>query len=212
MSATPDPPPEPRSPKPRAILDAAGVLFMEHGYAAVSMDSVARGAGVSKATLYAHFPGKAGLFAAVVAERCDRMAAAAGAPASHNDALEPALRRLGAAVLGFLVSPGTLAMHRAVMAEGGRVPGLAEAFDAAGPAAGRARLAEWIVEEQRRGRLAAEADPVEAAGHLSALLRGDVWLRAGLGVGPAPDTATVEAATTAAVAVFLRAYGIPAVP
>jgi hypothetical protein len=112
-------------------------------------------------------------------------------------------------VLGFLVAPSTLAIHRIVLAEAGRVPELAEAFYTAGPAAGRARLAAWIAEKQRLGHLRADADPLEAAGHLSALLRGDLWLRAGLGVPPAPDEAAVDRAAAAATAVFLRAYGAP---
>ena len=209
LDAVPPPPPdeESRSPKPRAILDAAGDLFLTQGFAAVSMDAVARQAGVSKATLYAHFPGKDALFAAIVAERCDRMASEASALAGHDDGLEAALRRLGRTILGFLISPSTMAIHRIVLAEADRVPGLAEAFYAAGPGAGRARLACWIAEEQRLGRLRTDADPTEAAGHLGALLRGDLWLRAGLGVPPAPDEEAVERAAASAAAVFLRAYG-----
>jgi TetR/AcrR family transcriptional repressor of mexJK operon len=193
--------------KPRAILDAAGELFLAQGFAAVSMDAVARQAGVSKATLYAHFPGKDALFAAVVAERCDRMSAEASALAGHGNGTETALRRLCRTVLGFLVAPSTMAIHRTVQAEAVRVPGLAEAFYTAGPGAGLARLARWIAEEQRLGHLRADADPVEAAGHLGALLRGDLWLRAGLGVPPPPDEEAVERAAAAAAAVFLRAYG-----
>jgi TetR/AcrR family transcriptional repressor of mexJK operon len=196
-----------RSAKPRAILDAAATLFLAHGYAAVSMDAVARGAGVSKATLYAHFAGKDALFAAMVGERCDRMAAEASALAGHGDDPEASLRRLGKAVLAFIVAPSTLAIHRTVLAEAGRAPDLGAAFYAAGPGAGRERLAAWIAEEQRLGRLRADLDPLEAATHLSALLRGDLWLRAGLGMEPAPDDPAIERAADAAAAVFLRAYG-----
>ena len=39
------------SPKRKVILEAATELFMAHGYGAVSMDAIARAAGVSKATL-----------------------------------------------------------------------------------------------------------------------------------------------------------------
>ena len=196
-----------RGPKPRAILDAAAELFLAHGFAAVSMDAVARQASVSKATLYAHFPGKDALFAAMVAERCDRMSAEASALAGHGDGTEAALRRLCRTVLGFLVAPSTMAIYRTVQAEAVRAPGLAEAFYAAGPGAGLARLARWIAEEQRLGRLRADADPAEAAGHLGALLRGDLWLRAGLGVGLAPDAGAVARAADEAADVFLRAYG-----
>lgn len=208
----PQPSDESRSPKLRAILDAAGKLFLVQGFAAVSMDAVARQAGVSKATLYAHFPGKDALFAAMVSERCDRMAAEAAALAAHADGTEAALRLLGKAVLGFLVAPSTLAIHRTVLAEAGRMPGLAEVFYAAGPGAGRARLAFWITEKQRLGHLRADADPVEAAAHFGSLLRGDLWLRAGLGVPPAPDDDAVDKAAAEAAAVFLRAYGVERLP
>jgi AcrR family transcriptional regulator len=42
----------------RGVLDAALALFAEHGIDAASMDAVARAAGVSKATLYAHWADK----------------------------------------------------------------------------------------------------------------------------------------------------------
>ncbi|MGW4340349.1 TetR/AcrR family transcriptional regulator [Rhodococcus koreensis] len=52
------------------LLDAAGVLFGEKGYAATSIDDIVARAGASRATLYAHFPGKDALLSAIV----DRMA------------------------------------------------------------------------------------------------------------------------------------------
>jgi AcrR family transcriptional regulator len=42
----------------RGIVDAALAVFAEHGIDATSMDAVARAAGVSKATLYAHWADK----------------------------------------------------------------------------------------------------------------------------------------------------------
>jgi AcrR family transcriptional regulator len=41
------------------ILSAAGTLFAERGFAAVTMDAIAREAEVSLATVYIYFPGKA---------------------------------------------------------------------------------------------------------------------------------------------------------
>src|SRR5271157_6368560 len=58
------------SPKHQLVLDAAATLFMAHGYGAISMDAIARAAGVSKATLYAHFSSKDLLFATIVREAC----------------------------------------------------------------------------------------------------------------------------------------------
>lgn len=41
--------------KTEAILQGAMQEFLKHGYAATSMDKVAKAAGVSKATVYSHF-------------------------------------------------------------------------------------------------------------------------------------------------------------
>jgi TetR/AcrR family transcriptional regulator, mexJK operon transcriptional repressor len=198
--------PEARPAKCRAVLDAASALFLSQGYS-VSMDAIARQAGVSKATLYAYFPSKEALFRAMVAEQCERMATEAADYAGHTDDIREALERLGLTVLRFLVAPATLAVHRIVLAEAPREPTLGEAFYAAGPAVGRARMATWIAEEQRRGRLRADADPAQAAVDFSALLRRDLWLRAGLGVLPAPDEAMLKAEARTAAELFLRCYG-----
>jgi AcrR family transcriptional regulator len=52
----------------RQILDVSGALFAERGYAAVTIGDIARSAGVSVATVYIHFPGKAAIVAATVEE------------------------------------------------------------------------------------------------------------------------------------------------
>ena len=49
----------------RNILDAAERLFAEHGFAGVNMQRIAREAGVSLATVYLYFPGKAAMVSAM---------------------------------------------------------------------------------------------------------------------------------------------------
>src|SRR3954451_25099586 len=89
-------PAEAASPKRRAILEAAAALFMAEGYGAVSMDAVARRAGVSKATLYAHFGAKDRLFAAIIHEACETMRRTSGVEGALGDMpLRDALRSLG---------------------------------------------------------------------------------------------------------------------
>lgn len=48
------------------IVEIATGLFLENGFAATSMATVAEAAGLTKASLYHHFPGKEELFAACV--------------------------------------------------------------------------------------------------------------------------------------------------
>ncbi len=61
---------EPVGRKMAQVNEAAHRLFLEHGFAATSMDAVAREAGVSKATLYSYFPSKEALFAHLIADEC----------------------------------------------------------------------------------------------------------------------------------------------
>ena len=197
------------SPKRAAILAAAARLFMGGGYATVSMDMVAKEAGVSKATLYAHFTGKEALFAAIVGERCQVIAAEAERMATQAASPDGALREMGRLWMRFLLHPDSLAIHRTVIAECARFPDLAKAFYAAGPGAGRAWLMRRLSEEQRQGRLRADSDPGVAGDHLMGLLRGELYLRTMLG-GPAPGEAAIQAVVDAAVEVFLRAYGTAA--
>eukprot|EP01035_Chromulina_nebulosa_P011284 gene11284-15106_t len=128
------------SRKRRQVLDAAGDLFMAQGYGAVSMEAVARAAGVSKATLYAHFASKDALFASIVAEACERNTLVADNFPTDVEDIEAALVAIGGRVLRFLLQPRTLAIYRVAVAESARFPELGRAFWAAGPNAFRERF------------------------------------------------------------------------
>ena len=57
------------------ILHAAADVFGADGYSQVSMDAVARAAGIGKPTLYRYFPSKDALFGAVFVHALDRLEA-----------------------------------------------------------------------------------------------------------------------------------------
>jgi len=81
----------------RHILDAALRLFTTHGYAAVTMEMIARAADVSPATVYLHFAGRS----AIVGALADDVAAAPDLSVEHvlqeADPLEQL--RIGARIL-----------------------------------------------------------------------------------------------------------------
>jgi AcrR family transcriptional regulator len=62
-----------REGRRRDILAAARRLLEREGYQRLDMRSVARGARVSPGTVYTYFPGREALFAALYAERLDRL-------------------------------------------------------------------------------------------------------------------------------------------
>ncbi len=54
------------------IVEIAQPLFLEHGFKATSIDLVVKQSGVSKPTVYNHFPDKSALMLAVVQQWCDK--------------------------------------------------------------------------------------------------------------------------------------------
>jgi TetR/AcrR family transcriptional repressor of mexJK operon len=194
-------------------MDAATELFAARGYGAVSMDAIAREADVSKATLYAHFESKDSLFATIVKVACQENIGPDGAltgndlPDWHTPDggfdLEAALRAIGGRILRFFLRDRTLAVHRLVISESVRFPELGRAFYENGPAAGRRILGAWMA---RQPGLAVP-EPEIAAEQFLGLIRSGLYLRATLGLAPEPDEAEIEAAVTASVRTFIRAYG-----
>lgn len=215
MSALLSPPevaPAPNARRPgklQAILRAAGELFLAEGYAAVSMDAVAKRAGVSKATLYAHVPSKEALFGEVVARRCADMAEGMDRVAVHDLPLPQAMRTLARFWLKFVLSPESLSVYRTVIAEGARFPDLARSFFEAGPARSLVHMRNWMAEEQRRGRLRADLDPRRAAAQFASLMRGELFTRVVLGITPEVTEAELDEAVDPAVETLLRAWATP---
>ncbi|HEY1176968.1 MAG TPA: helix-turn-helix domain-containing protein [Phytomonospora sp.] len=75
-----------------AILDTARDLLLRHGYRKVSVDDVARGAGVGKGTLYLHWRTREHLFLAVAAREAAAMTDGVAAAVAADPA-EVALSR-----------------------------------------------------------------------------------------------------------------------
>jgi TetR/AcrR family transcriptional repressor of mexJK operon len=204
MSATAELRPDSESPKRQLVLDAATSLFMAQGYGAVSMDAIARAAGVSKATLYAYFSSKDRLFATIIGEACRQNITATNfLPGGETD-MQEGLTTFAGNTLRFLLEERSLAIHRVVISESLRFPELGRAFYDNGPGVFRRAFGDWLAEQTAAGRLAV-ASPALAADQFIGLLRGGLYLRATLGLTP-PTEAEVDDTVASAVAVFVRAY------
>jgi AcrR family transcriptional regulator len=73
-----------RADRREQILRAAARAFGRTGFAATSLDDVAREAGVTRAILYRHFDSKADLYRAVLDQAQRRLADATGSPTFTN--------------------------------------------------------------------------------------------------------------------------------
>ena len=119
--------------KVESILAAATRTFLAGGFGAVSMDTIAREAGVSKATVYAHFAGKEELFGAMVGRVCERHFETFSARELDPTDVRASLTTLGRRFLDLVLSPVAIAVHRIIVAEVTRFPALGEVFWRAGP-------------------------------------------------------------------------------
>lgn len=192
------------SRKPAQILKAAHDVFREQGYSAASMDAIAREAGVSKATLYAHFASKEDLFAAVTSEACRAQFNRLAEPAALEGDIREVLTEVGGKLLRFLLSPKVNKVYRNVVAEAARFPDLGRILYQSGPGQGRGDLARFLAAATARGELTV-TDPELAAEQFSGLILGHMKLRLELGF-EVPDEDVIERHLRSGIDVFLRAY------
>ena len=144
------------------ILDVATALFLGDGFGATSIEAVAKRAGISKRTFYHRFRGKEVLFEAVVRRLIEKWMPPFDAALLDAPNLAETLRRAAEQMLGVALTPEALALHRIVIAEAPRFPGLARILHELGAAAGIERIARHLEQRIAGGELAA-IDPRFAA-------------------------------------------------
>lgn len=116
--------------KTEAILDGAMQEFLENGYAGARIDKIVAAAGVSKATVYRHFPDKEALFTVLF----QRMASKKELfqfqqMQSFDDDPVVFLKRYASGMLkNVACDPQILTFLRIIIGESGRFPELARAF------------------------------------------------------------------------------------
>lgn len=137
------PPRRLREQKAIAIIDAARTAFFEYGYARTSMDSIGAAAGVSKATLYAHYADKEALFLAVLRATLPHAQFAqiigpgtALPPVRDHAALRELLIRIASQLLQRMLERDTISLLRVVIGELPHFPHLLQLVYTEGPMQG----------------------------------------------------------------------------
>ncbi len=106
------------------VIAIADALFIERGFGATSMATVAARARVGKQTLYRRFPDKGALFSEVIRRRIDGMIAEPDDDLHERDPLAE-LKSLGAAALETVLDPQFIRLYRIIIAEAEPFPELA---------------------------------------------------------------------------------------
>lgn len=186
------------------IIEAASELFIAHGFDGISMEAVAKAAGVSKQTVYSHYGSKDALFQAAVKRKC----LAHQLDGSGMDESQPVadyLREFGHHFSDLLVSPAAIAVHRACIAGAANHSKISQLFWEAGPAQVEAHLKDYLQRQVNAGRL--DMDDVHfGAHHFLHMVKGEAHFRAVLGLPNELALQERECYVDSCVAMFMRAY------
>jgi TetR/AcrR family transcriptional repressor of mexJK operon len=190
--------------KREAILDAAAELFYERGMPATTMEAVAERAGVSKMTVYSHFPDKPALLEASFARNINEIRLPELADRADLAASIEALVGFGERLISFLTRPEIVKGGRLMAASAADHPALAAAFFAAGPATMQARVANFLRSLDVRGLLSVD-DPELVAEQLLGAWLGMSQLKQNLGIAGPPSPEEISRNVRRATQTFVAA-------
>lgn len=192
-------------PKVRQILDGARSAFRELGYEGASVDDIARRAGVSKPTLYNHFPTKQAVFSAFLRVECHENAERMFSLAPPTGSFAVKLRALARGYVSFLLSDFAQTLFRVAVGESSRFPELGRVFYNSGPALGVSRMEALLKGAHESGELHVP-DARTAAYQFAEICKADLFYKRLLQVIDEPSPAEIKRVANKAADAFLRSY------
>ena len=190
--------------KRQAIVAAAVAEFRANGFDATSMDKIAATAGVSKRTVYNHFPSKDALFAHILQQLWDSSAALQAFRYRADQPLRTQLLELMGAKMALLRDGYFLDLARVAIAEGIHHPDRAQEM-VAKLADKEEGVAAWLRAAHADGKLK-PMDPLLASHLLQGQLKAFAfWPQVTMGQPPLEPAAEAAVVQTA-VDMFLAYY------
>ena len=135
------------------ILDAAAKVFLERGFEGASVDEIADVAHAGKPTIYARFPGKEALFAAVMARKVREITSSFERIAPTGATIEERLASIAMTILRKVLVAETVGLIRAAAAEARRFPDLAASVSQMGRERGAEAVAQLLGELEGSDKL-----------------------------------------------------------
>ncbi|VVO77004.1 TetR/AcrR family transcriptional regulator [Pseudomonas sp. B21128] len=190
--------------KREAIIQAAIAEFRANGYEITSMDKIAATAGVSKRTVYNHFPSKEELFAEILNQLWARISAEQVVTYSADQPLSGQLRQMFLAKLQLMADDNFLGLARVAIAATIHSPERAQDM-VARMGEREEGLTVWIRAAQADGRLNV-VDADFAAKQVHGLLKSfGFWPQISMGQPPL-DAAMQSSVAESALEMFLARY------
>lgn len=192
--------------KRETIIQAAIAEFRDNGFKVASMDNIAARAGVSKRTVYNHFPSKDELFAGILTQLWESIQDQLELDYRKDQPLRAQLRELMQAKMRLFNNPSFMDLARVAIAEMIHSPERAREM-VAKIGEREEHFNNWIRAAQADGKLKA-VDPAFAACQLQSLVKGFAfWPQIAMGQPPIPEPMQQEI-VDAAVEMFLAQYSI----
>ncbi|HWH86825.1 MAG TPA: TetR/AcrR family transcriptional regulator [Pseudomonas sp.] len=190
--------------KREAIIQAAIAEFRAHGFEITSMDKIAATAGVSKRTVYNHFPSKEELFAEILNQLWERIIAEPSVSYNRDQPLSEQLRQILLEKVQMMADENFLTLARVAIAATIHSPERAQnMIERMGER--EEGLTVWIRAAQADGRLN-QVDPEFAAHQVQGLLKAFAfWPQISLGRA-ALDPDMQNAVAESALDMFLARY------
>ncbi len=195
-----------RDARREAILDVAQEVFLQEGFSAASMSSIAARLGGSKGTLYNYFKSKDELFESYVRRHCAWQSEAMFSLFPEEADIRGALRAIGVRYLKIVLSDFNLLNLRLIVAQSERSPQIGRAFYESGPLNGAARLAEFLSQATARGELC-PCDPMVAAHQLIGLCQNRLMKARMCNAVPEPGDTEIRLEVDQSVETFMAAFG-----
>jgi TetR/AcrR family transcriptional regulator of autoinduction and epiphytic fitness len=190
--------------KREAIIQAAIAEFRANGFEVTSMDKIAATAGVSKRTVYNHFPSKEELFAEILNQLWARISAEMREPYCADKALREQLRQMLLAKLQMMADDNFLGLARVAIAATIHSPERAQNM-VARMGEREEGLTVWIRAAVADGRLK-PVDPEFAAHQVQGLLKSfGFWPQISMGQPPL-DAEMQNTVVESALDMFLGCY------
>ncbi|MDT8409910.1 MAG: TetR/AcrR family transcriptional regulator [Wenzhouxiangellaceae bacterium] len=191
--------------KDRKILAAGRELLFGQGPVAVTMEAVAKKAGVAKPTLYRRYANRDELLAAVAEAEAERMAGRFRIEPDTAGDLKRALVEFAGDLTRFLLSAEHIRFIHALGASSGMAQSIRDSIYRHGPLNTRDRLADWLRGADQRGLLACP-EPDGSAEMFLGMLMGLDLVRTLYHVEPTRDLAARAAYVESIVEGFLKLH------
>jgi AcrR family transcriptional regulator len=191
--------------KTQDVLLGARAVFLRDGYAGATVDTIAREAEVSKATVYSYFADKETLFLEVLREECERMAQNALDDIDQDTPCAEVLKQAGYRLIFFLQSDFSQKMFRVCVSESERFPELGKHYYLNGPKMGQGHVVDFLQKAAGRGEISV-TDYELAADQFLELCKADIFVKIMFGVQTYFSDAEIERVVSGAVETFMARY------